>query len=126
MRKRNKAVTIRMTEEEFTALQRRIKESGRTQQSYIINAALTAQISSAEEIATLKEVSASFATLVRQLRGLATNVNQLSRTANGSGAIPSARELSKIAGQIAKYRERSEEVWLSIRSLITDRNHTVE
>lgn len=124
MRKRNKAITIRMTDAEYAAIQDRIRQSGRTQQSYIINAALTAQISSAEEISTLKEVSASFATLVRELRGLANNVNQLSRTANGSGAIPSARELSKIAGQIAKYRERSEAVWQSIRSSITDQSHT--
>ncbi len=124
MRKRNHAVTIRMTEEEFTALQRRIKESGRTQQAYIINSALNARISSAEEIAVLKELSTSFADLVRQLRGIATNINQMARVANGSGVIPTVRELSRISEQIAKYRERSEAVWQSIRSSITDQSHT--
>ena len=126
MRKRNKAITIRMTDAEYAAIQDRIRQSGRTQQSYIINAALTAQISSAEEISTLKEVSASFATLVRELRGLANNVNQLSRTANGSGTIPSARELSRIYEQIAKYRKESEEVWLSIRSSTAGQRPTQE
>lgn len=126
MRKRNKAVTIRMTEAEFTALQKHIKESGRTQQSYIITAALTAKISSAEEIATLKEISISFADLVRQLRGLATNVNQMARIANGSETLPATRELSRISDQIAKFRKESEKLWQSIRSLITDQNHTVE
>ena len=126
MRKRNKAVTIRMTEEEFTALQRRIKESGRTQQSYIINAALTARISSAEEIATLKEISVSFGDLVRQLRGLATNVNQMARIANKSGTFPATRELSKISDLVSIYRKESEEVWLSIRSSTAGQRPTQE
>ena len=126
MRKRNKAITVRMTEQEYAALQKRVAESGRTQQSYIINSALNARITSAEEIAVLKEISISFADLVRQLRGLATNVNQMACIANGTGALPSARELSRLSNQISKYRERSEQIWQSIRSLITDQNHTVE
>jgi hypothetical protein len=115
-----------MTEQEYAALQKRVAESGRTQQSYIINAALTARISSAEEIAALKEISVTFGDLVKQLRGIAININQMARVANGSGALPTARELSRIYEQIAKYRERSENEWQSIRSLITDQNHTVE
>lgn len=116
MRKRNKAITVRMTEQEYAALQKRVAESGRTQQSYIINAALTARISSAEEIATLKEISVTFGDLVKQLRGIAININQMARVANGSGALPTARELSQISEQIARYRERSEQIWQSIRS----------
>ena len=124
MRKRNKAITVRMTEQEYAALQKRVAESGRTQQSYIINAALTARISSAEEIATLKVISVTFGDLVKHLRGIATNINQMARVANGSGVLPTARELSRIYEQIAKYRERSEAVWQSIRSSITDQSHT--
>lgn len=116
MRKRNKAITVRMTEQEYAALQKRVAEYGRTQQSYIINAALTARISSAEEIATLKEISVTFGDLVKQLRGIAININQMARVANGSGALPTARELSQISEQIARYRERSEQIWQSIRS----------
>ena len=124
MRKRNKAITIRMTEAEFTALQQRIKASGRTQQAYIINSALNARFSSAEEIAILKEISASFADLVRQLRGIATNINQMTRIANSAGIIPSSRELSKISDQIAEYRKESENEWQSIRSLTAEQKPT--
>ena len=120
MRKRNKAITIRMTDAEYAAIQERINESGRTQQSYILNAALTTQVSSAEEISALKKLSVSFSDLVRQLRGIATNINQMAHLANRSGTLPSARELSRIYEQIANYREESEKLWLSIRSLITD------
>ena len=124
MRKRNKAITVRMTDAEYATIQDRIKESGCTQQAYIINSALNARISSAEEIATLKEISVSFGDLVRQLRGLATNVNQMARIANKSGTLPATRELSKISDLVSIYRKESEEVWLSIRSLITDQSHT--
>ena len=126
MRKRNHAVTIRMTEKEYAAMQKRIKESGRTQQSYIINSALNARITSSEEIATLKVISVTFGDLVKLLRGIATNINQMTRIANSVGIIPSSRELSKISDQIAEYRKESENEWQSIRSLITDQNHTVE
>ena len=126
MRKRNKAITIRMTDAEYAAIQDRIRQSGRTQQSYIINAALTARISSAEEIATLKEISVSFGDLVRQLRGLATNVNQMARIANRSGTLPATRELSKISDLISIYRKESEEVWLSIRSSTAGQRPTQE
>ena len=126
MRKRNKAITIRMTDAEYAAIQDRIRQSGRTQQSYIINAALTARISSAEEIATLKEISVSFGDLVRQLRGLATNVNQMARIANKSGTFPATRELSKISDLVSIYRKESEEVWLSIRSSTAGQSPTQE
>lgn len=126
MRKRNRAITIRMTDAEYSALQQRIKASGRTQQAYIINSALNARITSAEEIAVLKEISISFADLVRQLRGLATNVNQMARIANGTGALPAARELSRLSNQISKYRERSEQIWQSIRSSTAGQRPTLE
>lgn len=40
MRKRNKAITIRLTEEELKLLRGRIKESGLSLQQYILNTAL--------------------------------------------------------------------------------------
>ena len=126
MRKRNKAITIRMTDAEYAAIQDRIRQSRRTQQSYIIDAALNARISSAEEIATLKEISVTFGDLVKHLRGIATNINQMARVANGSGALPTARELSQISEQIARYRERSEQIWQSIRSSTAGQRPTQE
>lgn len=44
MRKRNKAITIRLTEEELKLLRSRIKESGLSLQQYILNAALYGSI----------------------------------------------------------------------------------
>ena len=114
-RTRNKAVTIRMTSSEYDYLQSKIRESGLSQQSYIINAIHGARVPSSDELAVLKDVSRTFADLEKQLRGVATNVNQIAHVANGQGVIPSEEELKKISAQLGDYRKESEDVWRSIR-----------
>lgn len=121
-RKRNKAVTIRMSNDEFNILQDKVDESGLSQQSYIINAIKGATITSSDEIAVQKEISKSFADLVKQLRGLATNVNQMAHVANGQGILPTTNELIKTSDEISQYRKECEELWLLIRSSINQQN----
>ena len=123
-RKRNKAVTIRMSEAEYKTLQDKVDESGLSQQAYIINAIKGATITSSDEIAVQKDISKSFADLVKQLRGLATNVNQMAHVANSSGMLPTTAELIKASDEISQYRKECEELWLLIRSLINKKNRT--
>lgn len=54
MRKRNKTMTIRLSDEEYTFLQKRLSQTGQTQQSYILNAIRGATITSLEEMKELK------------------------------------------------------------------------
>ena len=117
-RKRNKAVTIRMSETEYADFQKRVKESGLTQQSYIIGAVSGAAIIPAEGINTLKDISMICADNDRQLRGMANNINQIARIVNGQGIIPSEKELAEILVQIGDFRKENEAVWQSIRSSI--------
>lgn len=123
-RKRNKAITIRMSPDELKLLQKKVDESGLTQQAFIINAIKGATIFSSEELVVQKEISKSFADLVRQLRGLATNVNQMAHIANGQGLLPSADKLNDTACNINQFRKESEEIWQLIRSLINQQNRT--
>ena len=124
-RKRDRAVTIRMNKEEYAALQDKIEDSGLTQQAYIISAIKGSTITPSDEIAVQKEISKSFADLVRQLRGLATNVNQMAHVANGQGILPTTSELIKASDEISHYRKECEELWLLIRSSINQQNRTV-
>lgn len=123
-RKRNKAVTVRMNDEEYADLQVKVDESGLTQQAYIISAVRGATIISSDEIAVLKDISKTFAELEKQLRGLATNVNQMAHVANGLGILPAENDLERLSVQLGNYRKDSEQIWQSIRSSINQQKAT--
>ena len=124
MRSRNHIVTNRMNDDEYAVLKAKVKESGLTQQSFIISAIKGAVIASAEEIDILKDLSRTLADLVRQLRGLATNVNQIAHVANGFKIVPTIGELMQIHDEIVLFKKESEKVWQLIRSSINQQKHT--
>ena len=117
MRRRNKAITIRLTEEEYALLCSKLKRTGVSQQAYIISAIKNVSVIPSDQLAVMKEISATFASLEQQLRGMATNINQMARIANSRNYAPGIRVLEKISREIAGYRKDSEEIWQSIRSL---------
>ena len=118
MRKRNKAITIRMTDEEYALLCSKLEQTGVSQQAFVIGAIKGAAIISSDQTAVLKEISSTFASLEQQLRGMATNINQMARIANSRNYAPGIRVLEKISWEINRYRKDSEEIWQSIRSSI--------
>lgn len=123
-RRRNKAVTVRMSEAEYADFQNRVEESGLSQQAFIISAVRGATITSSDEVAVLKEISKTFADFEKQVRGLGTNVNQMARVANGQGYLPSEEALTRLSDQLGNMRKESEEIWQSIRSSINQQKAT--
>ncbi len=123
-RTRNRAVTVRMSDSEYDSLRDKVCESGLSQQSYIISAVLDSSVTTSDTIDVLKRISRTFAGVEQQLRGLGTNVNQMAHIANGTGIIPSARELEHISDQVTAYRKECDQVWQSIRSSIPKLLHT--
>ena len=119
MRKRNYTVTIRMNKAEYDLLQRKVRDSGRTQQAVVIAAIANLRISSAEEIEELKKLSQTLADILRQLRGAAANINQIARRMNTDGFIPRNDYLACLNNNINQYRKESEKIWLLIRRLIS-------
>lgn len=117
-RMRNNAVTIRMTDYGRGYLDNMVEESGLSMQTFIIRAIKGAVIRPSDEIIILKEISKTFADHERQLRGMATNINQLAHIANAQGDLPTEQQLAKISQLISDYRKESEEIWLLIRSSI--------
>lgn len=124
MRKRNHAITIRMSDEEYKFLQGRLSQTGQTQQSYVLNAIRGATIVSVEEAKELQAINKGFADMMRQLRGLATNVNQMAHIANGTGELPVVSALEKVGKAMEKFRKEEEHRWQSIRQLISQQSHT--
>lgn len=119
MRKRNYTVTVRMNKAEHDLLQRKVRESGRTQQAVVIAAIADLKISSAEEIKELKRLNEQLAEILRQLRGTASNINQIARRMNTDGFIPRRDYLEYLNKNIIQYRKECEEIWRLIRRLIS-------
>ena len=123
-RKRNKAVTVRMSESEYADFLNKAEESGLSQQAFIISAVRGATITPSDEIAVLKEISKTFADFEKQVRGLGTNVNQMAHVANGQGYLPGEEALTRLSDQVGNIRKESEEIWQSIRSSINQQKAT--
>lgn len=123
MRKRNYTVTIRMNKAEYELLQRKVRESGRTQQAVVIAAIAGLKIASAEEIKEFKRLNELLAEILRQLRGAASNINQIARRMNSDGFIPRGDYLTKMNENIIQYRRECEEIWRLIRRLISGQIH---
>lgn len=119
MRRRNKNVALRMTEDEYAALMMRVAESGQTQQSFIINAVLGAKVSSREEVKKLQKLSDQFADANRQLRGMAANINQMAHVANGYGQMPQQAQLEQLNQELQEFRKECDATWRLIRQSIS-------
>ena len=123
MRKRNYTVTIRMNKVEYDLLQNKVKESGQTQQAVVIHAIAGLKIASAEEVEELKTLNQIFSEILSQLRGAATNLNQIARKLHTDGEVPNDSTLYFLNKNILKYRKESEKIWLLIRRLISGQIH---
>ena len=123
MRKRNYTVTIRMNKAEYDLLQNKVKESGQTQQAVVIHAIAGLKIASAEEVEELKTLNQIFSEILSQLRGAATNLNQIARKLHTDGEVPNDSTLYFLNKNILKYRKESEKIWLLIRRLISGQIH---
>lgn len=119
MRRRNRNVAVRMTEDEYAAFMMKVAESGQTQQSFIINAVLGAKVSGREEVKELKKLSSQFADTNRQLRGMATNINQMAHVANGYGQIPQLSQLEQLHQELQLFRKECDVIWRLIRQSIS-------
>ena len=113
-----------MSDVEYAHFRNNVEAAGITQQAYVINAVNNASIPTSEQLSTLKDISNTFADHTRQLRGLATNVNQMAHVANSMGVVPSGNELVEISSQLRKYRKECDEIWQSIRSSISPQKVT--
>ena len=124
-RKRNKAITIRMSEAEYNAMMNKMKETGLTQQAFIIGSVMDATLLTDEGLQELKTISEAYADILRQLRGIGTNVNQMAYWMNAAGIYPDTMQLDQFGEQIKDYRKECEELWRSIRLLTNQKSTAV-
>ena len=64
------------------------------------------------------------ADLLKQIKGIAVNVNQLAYKANAYGEIPTERQLREYNLQTEKLRKETDTIWRLIRQSISRQRHT--
>lgn len=108
-----------MNKTEYDLLQNKVKESGQTQQAVGLHAIAGLKIVSAEEVEELKKLNLMLAEMLSQIRGVATNINQIAWKMNAGDFIPREDSLHHLNQNIRNYRKESEKIWQSIRQLIS-------
>ena len=123
MRKRTHQIKIWMNDEEYGLLLDKMQRSGQTRQNVMISVLKEATITTEEEISELKRSTSLMADLLKQLRGMATNINQMAHMSNETGQIASINELAKLNNQISDFRREGEDIWQLIRQSISQGKH---
>lgn len=124
MRKRNRTISIRVSEQEYEAIQKKIQSSQQTQQSFVLNAIEGAAILTAKDSKLLKDISMQLADLLKQIKGIAVNINQLAYKANAYGEIPTEQQLREYGTQTEVLRREADTIWRLIRQSISRQRHT--
>lgn len=124
MRKRNRTISIRVSEQEYETIQKKIQATKQTQQSFILNAIEGAAILTAKDSKLLKGINMQLADLLKQIKGIAVNINQMAYKANAYGEIPTARQLEEYSLQTEKLRREADAIWRLIRQSISRQRHT--
>lgn len=108
-----------MNDEEYGLLLDKMQGSGQSRQNVMISALKEATITTEEEIGELMHSNSLMADLLKQIRGMATNMNQMAHMANATGQIASINELVKLNNQISDFRKEGESIWQLIRQSIS-------
>ena len=124
MRKRNRTISIRVSEQEYESIQKKIHATKQTQQSFILNAIEGAAILTAKDSKLLKDISMQLADLLEQVKGMAVNINQLAYKANAYGEIRTERQLKEYGTQTEALRREAATIWQLIRQSISRQRHT--
>ena len=64
------------------------------------------------------------ADLLKQIKGIAVNINQLAYKANAYGEIPTERRLREYGTQTEALRREADAIWQLIRRSISRQRHT--
>ena len=118
-RKRNRAITIRLSEEEHNMLGAKVRASGLPMRACIVNALRNSCIPSEEEIEQMKTISVIMANDSIRLQYVMKELQEMNaKLAKKNAVAPEAEVLQDLIAEVAAYRKENEKLWLSIRSLI--------
>ena len=115
MMKRKKEIKLRLTEQEYAALTDMVKQSGLSRNAFLVRMIKQQTI---YPVDTLNKTNEMLAALLAQLRGMATNMNQVAKIANSRQEVPSINYLRYILAVVQNLKEESQPVFTSLREVL--------
>lgn len=117
-RQRTKTLTVRLSENEYNEFYQQYKESGYpTIREYLLGKA-GCRFYTDNDKQELQELNKTVSDFDVQLRGMATNINQMAHWANIHQAVPEKLELTKMFVLIQDLRKEASDIWESIRLVL--------
>ena len=113
--KRRKEIKLRLTEQEFTALTDMVKQSGLSRNAFLVRMIKQQTIYPVDKLSKTNEMLAA---LLAQLRGMATNMNQIAKIANTRKEVPVMNYLRYILAAVQNLKEESQPVFTSVREVL--------
>ena len=115
MRKRNIELKFRLSQAEYELLQKSLADSGMNRNAYLVRLITGAQIYPKDQLVLMNQ---EFTMMNRLLRGMATNVNQISKVANTNHSTPSVALLSDMYIDIQTLRNNLQPLWDETRQIL--------
>lgn len=115
MRKRPIEIKFRVSEQEKEMIEKHLQESGLNRNAYLVQLISNAAIFPKSE---LQEINLQLQSQNQQLRGIATNINQMSKMANTYKALPSAVQLEFMRLDVNQMRNDLQSVWNEVRGAL--------
>ena len=113
--KRRKEIKLRLTEQEFAALTDMVKQSGLSRNAFLVRMIKQQTIYPVDKLSKTNEMLAA---LLAQLRGMATNMNQIAKIANTRKEVPSMNYLRYVLAAVQNLKEESQSVFTSVREAL--------
>ena len=113
--KRRKEIKLRLTDQEFAALTDMVQQSGLSRNAFLVRMIMQQTI---YPVDTLNKTNEMLAALLAQLRGMATNMNQVAKIANTRQEVPSMNYLRYVLEAIKSLKEESQPVFTSVREVL--------
>lgn len=114
MRKRPIEVKVRLSESEFKQLQAKIAEAGMNRNSFLVQLITDAEIYPRD---MLMKLCVEYQIMNRLIRGIGTNINQITKVANSTKAVPSAKLLADMYQDIQTVKHNLLPIWDETRRM---------
>ena len=115
MRKRNVEVKFRLSEDEYAELVQKVKDSGLNRNAFLVR---TVRQQTIYPVDYLRELNKQMDVLLAQIRGMATNLNQVAKIANARREVPCIQYLEALLKGMGKFSAAMQPVWEGIREAL--------